>query len=316
MINEIGLPMVIQKFTFLLGKGKKFSNFDLQKLYAEENFKILNTIDFHFMHELLEVAINKTIEQTNYGNITKNEQQEREILYELDTLENLIPVQAWRSENQQRLQQFSTPPKIAFLLTRILNPRRGELVLEPSAGTGSLAVWLRLAGAELHLNEISERRRLLLTIQEYTVTGFDAAYIDDLLPKEIEPDAVLMNPPFTASPGRTDKRDSKYGFRHVRSALGRLKSGGRLVALLGGPTLTKTDRGINFLKEIEKEYDLRAVINLPGKAYYKYGTSYPTSIICIKKGREVGPLKMEGPKIFGTNCREIEEALEFKDIFD
>ena len=44
-----------------------------------------------------------------------------------------------RSEQQIRLQQFSTPLPYAALAVRAAAIRTGEIVLEPSAGTGSLA---------------------------------------------------------------------------------------------------------------------------------------------------------------------------------
>ncbi len=91
-----------------------------------------------------------------------------------------------------------------------------------------------------------------------------------------------MNPPFSSSGGRAKNNDSNFGFRHVKAALARLKNGGRLVALLGSDTLTKTDIGRGFLSELATEYELKAVINLPKNAFYKYGTTVQTSIICIR----------------------------------
>ncbi len=52
-----------------------------------------------------------------------------------------------RSEQQIRLQQFSTPLPFAALVVRAAAIRKGETVLEPSAGTGGLAVLAAHAGA-------------------------------------------------------------------------------------------------------------------------------------------------------------------------
>lgn len=92
-----------------------------------------------------------------------------------------------------------------------------------------------------------------------------------------------MNPPFTASGGRIKTGDSTFGFHHVKAALAKLKNSGKLVALLGCDALTKTDKGLRFLSEIAAEHNLKAVINLPKDAFYKYETTLPTSIICVKK---------------------------------
>ena len=59
-----------------------------------------------------------------------------------------------RSEQQIRLQQFSTPLAFAALVLRAAAIRKGETVLEPSAGTGALVGFAARAGATLLLNEI------------------------------------------------------------------------------------------------------------------------------------------------------------------
>lgn len=50
-----------------------------------------------------------------------------------------------RSERQIRLQQFSTPLPYAALAVRAAAIRKGEIVLEPSAETGSLAGFAKRA---------------------------------------------------------------------------------------------------------------------------------------------------------------------------
>jgi hypothetical protein len=67
-----------------------------------------------------------------------------------------------RSEQQIRLQQFSTPLPFAALAVRAAAVRKGETVLEPSAGTGALAAFAARAGATLVLNEIDPFRQRLL----------------------------------------------------------------------------------------------------------------------------------------------------------
>jgi len=47
------------------------------------------------------------------------------------------------------------------------------------------------------------------------------------LADDIQPTAVIVNPPFSTTAGcLSKKRDSKFGFRHVLEALKRLQSGG------------------------------------------------------------------------------------------
>jgi len=56
------------------------------------------------------------------------------------------------------MQQFSTPPHYAFAATWLANLKHGEQVLEPSAGTGSLAIHAENAGAHVITNELDPKR--------------------------------------------------------------------------------------------------------------------------------------------------------------
>ncbi|AGH50658.1 methylase/helicase [Sphingomonas sp. MM-1] len=147
-------------------------------------------------------------------------------------IETLLPSQTVRSEEQIELQQFSTPPRIAWLLARACALRAGEAVLEPSAGTGMLATWAAKANARLILNEISPLRRdcLACLFPQATVSGHDGELIDELLDPRQVPTAILVNPPF--SHGIERGHDGHTGSRHLRSAWKRLAPGGRLAAVM------------------------------------------------------------------------------------
>lgn len=112
----------------------------------------------------------------------------------------LLPAHTRRSEVSQALQQFSTPLPLglAALIAAAITP--ADRVLEPSAGTGLLAVLAEIAGGALTLNELAETRAGLLAslFPAIPITCFDAAQIDDHLDPEVTPSVVLMNPPFSA----------------------------------------------------------------------------------------------------------------------
>ena len=70
-----------------------------------------------------------------------------------DFVARMLHTQSYRSERQVDLQQFSTPLGLAWFVACASQIRSTDLVLEPSAGTGMLAVDARHRGAELILNE-------------------------------------------------------------------------------------------------------------------------------------------------------------------
>jgi len=136
-----------------------------------------------------------------------------------------------RSERQIRLQQFSTPLPYAALAVRAAAIRTGESVLEPSAGTGSLAGFAKREGAKLLLNEVDPfRQRLLDVVFDAEATGHDAEHIDDLLISPTVPSVIVMNPPFASSVDRS--RDKHIAAKHLIGAAKRLAPSGRLVAIM------------------------------------------------------------------------------------
>ena len=141
----------------------------------------------------------------------------------LAKIAGLLPTHTRRSEESQALQQFSTPIPLGVAACAAAAITPADRVLEPSAGTGLLAILAELAGGSLVLNELAEARAALLDhlFPGVTVTRFDAAQIDDHLDAAIAPSVVLMNPPFSAM-ANVDRRMADAALRHVASALARL----------------------------------------------------------------------------------------------
>ena len=194
-----------------------------------------------------------------------------------DCLEALVPRQTVRSDEQIELQQFATPPRIAWLAARACAPARGELLLEPSAGTGMLAVWADKADARLALNEISGLRRdcLARLFPAAQITGHDGELIDDLLPHAVRPQTVLMNPPYSWSAERG--RDGRTAMRHLRSAWSRLAAGGRMVAIL--PEWFDLPA---FLSRTAEPGAIRLDLAIE-RGFIAHGTSITTRLLVIDK---------------------------------
>ena len=188
-----------------------------------------------------------------------------------------------RSEQQIRLQQFSTPLPFAALVVRAAAIRKGETVLEPSAGTGALAAFAARAGATLVLNEIDPfRQSLLRAVFGGEVTGHDGEHIDDLLQTPVLPDVVVMNPPFASSVDRS--RDKHIAAKHLVSAAKRLAPGGRLVAIM--PMGFTPERDAAHWVRASAIARPRLALTIPGHVYRKLGTTVETQLMVFDKAQE------------------------------
>lgn len=125
-----------------------------------------------------------------------------EMLDMLNRLGERLPSQTRRSEESNRFQQFSTPITLGLAAAEAAAITADDLVLEPSAGAGLLAIFAELTGAGLVLNELADTRAGLLArlYRECAVTRHNAERIHDLLDLVVRPSIVLMNPPFSSSP--------------------------------------------------------------------------------------------------------------------
>lgn len=74
------------------------------------------------------------------------------LLRAMERISALLPPQTRRSEDGLRYQQFSTPLPLGAVAALAAGVRRSDIVLEPSAGTGLLAVHTHIMGARLVLN--------------------------------------------------------------------------------------------------------------------------------------------------------------------
>ncbi|PKP67919.1 MAG: methylase [Alphaproteobacteria bacterium HGW-Alphaproteobacteria-8] len=204
---------------------------------------------------------------------------------------DLLPTHTRRSEEMERFQQFSTPLPmgLAAMAAAQITPR--DLVLEPSAGTGLLAILAEIAGGSLALNELADTRADLLRrlFPGRPVTGFDAAQIDDHLDAGLRPSVILMNPPFSAV-AHVDTRTTEATARHLRSALARLAPGGRLVAITGAGFAPDAPAWAETFSRLTEAAHLVFTLAVSGSAFAKHGTSFETRISVFDKcrGGELG----------------------------
>ena len=136
----------------------------------------------------------------------------------------------------------------------------------------------------LHLNELAGVRAGLLTrlFPDAPVTRHNAEAIANRLPA-IAPSVVLMNPPFSVSPGVNRIRHDA-DLRHLRSAFSMLPVGGRLVAITSANCIP----GDAAWADAFERHDPRVVFStvIDGRAYARRGTTFDTRLTVLDKGGE------------------------------
>jgi predicted RNA methylase len=262
------------------------------------------------------------------------------VLGQITRAEDLLvsmPTQTRRSEDQMRMQQFSTPVPLALLMvaaayleqgayasSRPCSKQKGEIaekeetggsrgapsptdlttapvapltVLEPSAGCGALAMLAQKAGCVTFANELDPRRRALCA----QVLDQDVSGLDAEFIANADfaqdVDRVLINPPFSSSKARAG--DTTIALRHAISAMACLKDGGRMVAIL--PEGAFGPRQSKWLSKLLDQARVRLHIALPRPAFAKSGTSIPTRLLVLDKDC--------GPSAFPT-CHHVDSMAE------
>lgn len=197
--------------------------------------------------------------------VARLEDAAAEIAALLEAVSALGLTHSRRSEAQLALDQFSTPPEVAALVAAAAQVRPGDRVLEPSAGTGLLAVVAEACGADLTLNELAADRAALLDglFPAAARSRHDAALLADLLPGAGGFDAVLVNPPF----GRLRA--------HLRTALACLAEGGRMAAVVPATALADPE----VRRDLAGVAQVVGTLVLPARSFAKHGTSVATGLL-------------------------------------
>jgi protein-L-isoaspartate O-methyltransferase len=175
---------------------------------------------------------------------------------------------------------FNSPPAVVAEVMKRAEIQPGDLVLEPSAGTGTLATAARLAGARVTCVEI--QRSLAGDLRGM---GFHDTTSADFLDMRPQPnrlyDRVVMNPPF----------DRGRDCDHVRHAYQFLKPGGRLVAVMSARAEFGSDARHKALHDLVAQGRNRwgggggRWFDLPEKSFASTGTNVNTVILVLEKPR-------------------------------
>jgi type I restriction enzyme M protein len=236
--------------------------------------------------------------------------------------------------------EFYTPEQVSELLAKLLAPKKGSRICDPTCGSGSLLIQVAeqvgdndysLFGQEMNGSTWALARMNML------VHNKDAARIEwgDTIssPKLIEKDAlmkfdiVVANPPFSLDKWGADGAEADKFHRFHRGVPPKSKGdyafishmiesaredGGRVGVIAPHGMLFRGGAEERIRKALIEENLLDAVIGLPDKLFF--GTGIPAVILLFKKGRSTKDvLFIDGSREFveGTNQNKLgEEHIE------
>jgi predicted RNA methylase len=164
---------------------------------------------------------------------------------------------------------FPTPIAIAQDLAARLGIKPGWRVLEPSAGTGRLAVAARDLGAVVECVEPLPKNRDALTALGFALVGTDIMALDPEAHDGPDYDAVIANPPFD------------YEVEHV-TRMGRFLDAGAPVASImsGGVQFRDTREAVQF-RSFLAAHD-GTIEPMPDGSFLESGTGVRTVIVQFK----------------------------------
>jgi type I restriction enzyme M protein len=212
--------------------------------------------------------------------------------------------------------EFYTPRAVVRLMVKALDPRLGEVLLDPAAGTGGF-----LVEAFEHLQAQAVTIVQRQTLQERSIRGGEAKPLPYLLLQmnlllhglerpnidygnalrvrlsdigDVERvDVILTNPPFGGEEERgilgnfpDDKQTSETALLFLQLIMRRLRRvpcPGRAGVVVPNGTLFAGGVAARIKQELLESFDLHTVLRLPNGVFAPY-TSIPTNILFFSRG--------------------------------
>jgi len=216
--------------------------------------------------------------------------------------------QTRRSEESEHFQQSSTPLALGFVVAEAAALTPSDVVLEPSTGTGLLAIFADLAKARLALNEIAETRAGLLgpavprRHRHPPQRRADPRSVRSSAPPERRAD----EPAVFGSP-KVEGRFAEAAIRHIGSALTRLAEGGPLVAITGHNIGPDQRAWREAFVRLQQKGRIVFTATIAGRAYVRRGTTIETRLTVIDR------IPAEDPHAFPSSpglCADPAELLD------
>jgi type I restriction enzyme M protein len=237
-------------------------------------------------------------------------------------------IERFAGDSGKKGGEFFTPPQVSSLLARLLQPKKGDRICDPTCGSGSLLI--RVA------DEIQDRDFALygqegngstwaLCRMNMFLHGKDSARIEwgDTLrnPRLIEGaalmkfDIVVANPPFSLDTWGADNvvadkynrfhrgipPKSKADYAFITHMIETTAEGsGKAGLIVPHGVLFRGGAEVKIRKQLIEENLLEAVIGLPANLFY--GKTIPAAILIFNRGKKTSDL------LFIDASREYEEA--------
>lgn len=172
---------------------------------------------------------------------------------------------------------FMSSEAVAERVQTLAEVRKGERVLEPSAGTGVLAKVARDAGAAVVCIEVQPGMAHELRVL-HGFTNVENADFLTMKPAQLGAfDKIIMNPPF----------DRGRDCDHVRHAYEFLRPGGVLIAVMSARAEYGEDKRHKALHKIVDQckpaYGWMKWHDLPAQSFAHAGTNVNTVVLAIRK---------------------------------
>jgi type I restriction enzyme M protein len=236
-----------------------------------------------------------------------------------DAYEGLL--QKMAEETKRGAGQYFTPRVLIDVMVRLMQPKPGEVIQDPAAGTGGFLIaadrYMRgktddyfglspkeaafqLESALRGIENVQDTFRLLL--MNLHLHKIDPAHLDladTLSPSGAQSqyknaDLILTNPPFGPAGGPPTRDDltitdrvSSYQLPFVEHCLRALKLGGRAAIVVPDNVLFDDGRGKELRQRLMSWCDLHTILRLPTGIFYAQGVK--TNVLFFTRAKEEAP---------------------------
>lgn len=238
-----------------------------------------------------------------------------------DTYEGLL--QKMAEETKRGAGQYFTPRVLIEVMVRLMQPKAGEVIQDPAAGTGGFLIaadrimreatddyfelspkqqTFQLQSALRGLENVQDTFRLLLmNLHLHKIDPDNLDLADTLSPSGMQPkfknaDLILTNPPFGPAGGPPTRDDltitdrvSSYQLPFVEHCIRALKLGGRAAVVVPDNVLFDDGRGKLLRQRLMSWCDLHTILRLPTGIFYAQGVK--TNVLFLTRADEEAPAK-------------------------